>query len=541
MQHLKNLWLSLDTRKQVIAVLGGLAVVATLFAIFQIATKPSMSLLYSGLEDRASGDVMQALEAKGVVHEIRGDSIFVETSRRDALRMSLASEGLPGMSSTGYEVLDGLNGFGTTSQMFDAAYWRAKEGELARTILASPMISSARVHIATSLRRTAFNDSEPSASVSVITAGGDLPARHAKALKYLVASAVAGLTPENVAIVDGQGGVIDDSDSSNATSLADQRAEILRGRVQNLLEARVGHGNAVVEVSIETITESESIHQKQIDPDSRVVISTDSEETVNRSTNADTAAVGVASNLPDGDADAQQNSERNENRTRERINYEISETERRIVREPGAVKRLTVAVLVNSALGPDAAAEPGNPQRSDAELANLRELVASAVGYDEQRGDMITIKAMEFEAPGAPGTGSAPSLIDAWGIDVMSLVKLVILALTVLATALLVLRPILKGARQDTGALTAPPTLPGLDGSARQEARMDALTGEIDDTPRNTERMELVPSTRTDPGDALAERSGEDPVGRLRTMIEERKEETVEILRNWLEPKEEDA
>ena len=77
MQHLKNLWLSLDTRKQIIAILGGLAVMATLFAIYQVATKPGMSLLYSGLEDRASGDVIQALEAKAVAYEIRGDSIFV--------------------------------------------------------------------------------------------------------------------------------------------------------------------------------------------------------------------------------------------------------------------------------------------------------------------------------------------------------------------------------------------------------------------------------------------------------------------------------
>lgn len=540
MQHLKNLWLSLDTRKQIIAILGGLAIMATLFAIYQVATKPGMSLLYSGLEDRASGDVIQALEAKAVAYEIRGDSIFVDTSRRDALRMSLASEGLPGITSTGYEVLDGLNGFGTTSQMFDAAYWRAKEGELARTIISSPMIASARVHIATSLRRSVFRDSEPSASVSVITSGGTLPAGHAKALKYLVASAVAGLAPENVAIVDGQGGLIDASDSQSTANLADQRAEILRGRIQNLLEARVGHGNAVVEISVETVTESETIQQKQIDPDSRVVISTDSEETVNTSTNADDTSVGVASNLPDGDAAAQQKSASNENRTRERINYEISETERRIVREPGAIKRLSVAVLVNSALGPDAPDGQENPQRSDAELSNLRELVASAVGYDEQRGDMITIKAMEFQSPGPLGTGSNTSLIEKWGIDVMSLARLGILALTALALALFVLRPILTGARQNAGIL-APPTAPPDRGSASREEAMAALTGEIDDSPRNTNAMELLPSDRARMGGAISDQPGEDPVERLRAMIDERKEETVEILRNWLEPREEDA
>lgn len=98
-----------------------------------MAAQPSMTLLYSGLEPGAAGEVVQALEQRGVVHEVRGRAIYVESGQRDELRMTLASEGLPQNNSKGYELLDTLSGFGTTAQMFDAAYWRAKEGELART------------------------------------------------------------------------------------------------------------------------------------------------------------------------------------------------------------------------------------------------------------------------------------------------------------------------------------------------------------------------------------------------------------------------
>ena len=144
MQQLLSVWTTLDPRRRIIVVLATVAMFATVLALSRMATAPGMSLLYAGLESSAAGEVVATLEQRGVSYEVRGGTIFVDSSRRDELRMTLASEGLPTNNSAGYELLDSLSGFGTTSQMFDAAYWRAKEGELARTIISSPHIRGAR-------------------------------------------------------------------------------------------------------------------------------------------------------------------------------------------------------------------------------------------------------------------------------------------------------------------------------------------------------------------------------------------------------------
>ena len=428
MQQLISLWIGMDSRRRIVTVLASLALFVTVLGLTRMATQPGMALLYSGLENGQAGEVVRALEQRGASYEVRGGAIYVEGNQRDELRMTLASEGLPRNNSQGYELLDSLSGFGTTSQMFDAAYWRAKEGELARTIAASPQIQAARVHIANAGSNPFQRDLKPTASVSV-TGSGTLSGGQARALKYLVASAVAGLSPDDVAIIDSSGELLAGQDELAPNSSTDDRSVKLRERVQRLLEARVGFGNAVVEVSVDTVTESESIRERRFDPENRVAISTETEERSGTSQNA-ANDVTVASNLPDGDAAGGENSTSQSSETRERVNYEVSETEREIIRAPGSVKRLTVAVLVNGieAQGPDGAAtlEP----RPDDELDALRDLVASAVGFDESRGDVITIKSMLFEELEPQGTFASNSLTDLIALDPMSIIQMAILART---------------------------------------------------------------------------------------------------------------
>ena len=122
--------------------------------------------------------------------------------------MALAAKGLPAGGPAGYEILDTLSGFGTTSQMFDAAYWRAKEGELARTITGSPNVRAARVHLANPVSQPFSRTPAGSASVTVTMARGELERGQAEAIRYLVSSAVAGVTPEAVAVIDAAQGVV---------------------------------------------------------------------------------------------------------------------------------------------------------------------------------------------------------------------------------------------------------------------------------------------------------------------------------------------
>ena len=145
MERLRVFWSSLDTPRRGLAGLALIAFLAVVIGFGNAVSRPDMALLYGGMDPSEASRVLAALDQRNARYEVRGQSIYGERAQRDTLRIELAGEGLPSASGAGYELLDSLSGFGTTSQMFDAAYWRAKEGELARTILASPMISDARV------------------------------------------------------------------------------------------------------------------------------------------------------------------------------------------------------------------------------------------------------------------------------------------------------------------------------------------------------------------------------------------------------------
>jgi flagellar M-ring protein FliF len=538
-QILSNLG-ALGGRQKLVVLGATLAMIIAILGLTRLASAPNMALLYAGLENGAAGDVVKALESRNVQFEVRGGAIFVPEGDRDALRLTLASEGLPANGGQGYELLDGLSGFGTTSQMFDAAYWRAKEGELARTIVSNPQIASARVHIANSGTNPFQRDVTPSASISVTTTGGTLSPQQARALKFLVASAIPGLVPENVAVIDGKGGLIGAEADGSGGPTADDKADTLREKVQRLIDARVGSGNAVVEVSVDTVTESELIRERSFDPEGRVIISTDTEERSDKAENTGGGDVTVASNLPEGAGANGENNSSQKAETRERINYEVSETTREITRQPGAIRRLTVAVLVN---GTYATADDGSQTfvpLPEQELKALQDLVSSAVGYDEARGDQITIRSLPFEKPEGLGTGPIEPGLFAGPINLMRIIQMAVLAVVALILGLFVVRPVLAG--NSASAAEPQEALPAPLGADDTEAG-DAITGEIEpiggfgDLPVLGDGPDFSGMGMVD-FDAPAE---EDPVDRLRNLIQERKTETVEILRNWLEEDKEGA
>ncbi|NVK45732.1 MAG: flagellar M-ring protein FliF [Rhodobacteraceae bacterium] len=547
MQQILSVWSNLDPKRRIIVVGATVVMFAAIIGLSRMATKPSMSLLYSGLETSAAGEVVQSLEAQGVAYEIRGGAIFVPADARDELRMTLASEGLPANSTGGYELLDSLSGFGTTSQMFDAAYWRAKEGEIARTIVSSQQIRAARVHIANPSSQPFKREIAASASVTVTATSGAISAEQAKAFRYLVSSAVAGLSPENVSVIDGRTGVVvSGDDPTTGTRGSTDRADEMRQNVQRLLEARVGVGKAVVEVSVETETDQESIVERHFDPESRVAISSETEERSTSSQDSGGGSVTVASNLPDGEGATGRDSSSNNSETRERVNYEVSETRREIQRGPGAIKRLTVAVLVDGlrTIDPETDEVSWTP-RSAEELEALRDLVASAIGFNEARGDQITLKTMEFEPVLVEGTEAQSSLMSAMSIDLMSIIQLAVLAVVSLILGLFVLRPILS---KPSIALPAPAD-PSLDNMSEAvpatipvpdlpRPTPPALSGEISDGGFELPTMGVV--SDFDFGD---DEIGipSDPVKRLKKLIEDRQDETVEILRGWMEDTEENA
>ncbi|MCF2871594.1 flagellar M-ring protein FliF [Octadecabacter sp. G9-8] len=517
-------WSNLDTRRRIIAIGASLAVFAAVLTMARTTTSSDLSLLYAGLDNATAGDVVTALDQRGILYDVRGGSIFVPTADRDRLRMTLAAEGLPANSSQGYELLDNLSGFGTTSQMFDAAYWRAKEGELARTVLASPHIRAARVHISATSAQPFRREQAPTAAVTVTSVNGSLNSDQADALRFLVASAVPGLAPNDVAVIDGVGGLISGTQDNAIAPDAQEKVAELRNRVERLLAARVGAGNSVVEVSVDTVTETESIIERSFDPDTRVAISTEIQESTTSSQDSLSGDVTIASNLPEGDGAGNAGAASNENsESRAVTNYEVSETQREILRSPGAISRISVAVLVNSVPGVDEAGDPIMTPRPAEELEDLRMLVASAVGLDTERGDEITIRSMAFEALPTLGTEAGNGQTPAAPLDIMKLVQTGVLALVALILGLFVVRPILTANR------VSPPLLDNSGGAAANS--MSDTSGPVIDGVASASAIAPPPSAGPADGKALQD----DPVERLRGLIDDRRDEAIQVLQSWID------
>ncbi|MHA7873303.1 MAG: flagellar basal-body MS-ring/collar protein FliF, partial [Hyphococcus sp.] len=428
---------------------------------------------------------------------------------RDFVRMSLAREGLPQQGQAGYELFESLNGFSTTSDIFDVTYWRAMEGELARTILSSPGVKAARVHIAherggSFSRRTA----EPKAVVTVTMGRGDLNVSQANAIRYLVSSSVPALSADQVAVLDSARGVILSPGSMDAASDSQgdamDREKQIEADLIDILEARVGAGNARVQVMLEIDNEREAISERVFDPQGRVISGKETTEVTERSTGSNGGGVSVASNLPEGDAGAnasQSSTERTQ--TDETISYDLSEIRREREKAPGAIKRLSVAVLVNNIESVNADGETDLTPLSEEELTQLRELVATAVGFNEERGDTLTVQNMPFQPIVNEGTTVEESFVaDFMDRHLMTAIQIAVLSIVTLILGLFVVKPLM--AAQPAAALPAAGDVAALEAA-------DAPQGEI---------------AAAEPPDAIEA---------LKGIASEKTDETASLIKAWLE------
>ncbi len=519
MEQLLETWRSLDLRRRVLLIGAGIVVLGTLIALAQMASRPAMSLLYSGLDPATAGEVVGRLEQIGVTSDVRGDAIYVPEGERDRVRLSLAREGLPRQGQSGYELLDGISGFSATSDMFDAAFWRAKEGELARTILAAPGVRAARVHVAVPSRRPFARESAPpTASITVTMAGGALTEAQARAFRYLVALAVPNLAPEQVAVIDSRAGMVlapgSGDGAQDAGAQAAEREERLKREIEQLIAARVGRDRARVSVTVETDREAETVIETVIDPESRVTISLDNEEITDQSSGGATN-VTVASNLPAGDAaaDAERQAARSE--TRERANYDYSELRRERVRQAGAIRRISVAVLVDGIVSAEDDGTPVWSPRPQEELDTLAELVRAAIGFDGERGDIVTVDSLAFQPDATPGElAEAGPVTRFFERNALTLVQLGILAAVTTILALTVVRPLLARRPED-----APPLL-----TIDETGAPVAIGGSAAEVPDGPEE---------DPGLSDTEA--------LRIAVTENQEQTLVMLKDWLSASEEEA
>ncbi|MEL6415407.1 MAG: flagellar basal-body MS-ring/collar protein FliF, partial [Pseudomonadota bacterium] len=463
--------------------------------------QPSMSLLYSGLDPVRAGEVINELESLDVSYEIRGEAIFIPANVRDKTRFALARDGLPRQSVQGYELLDSVNGFSVTSEMYNAAYWRAKEGELTRTILTTPGVESARVHIGANLR-SGFSRSQPTPTASVtLSSARRLNGTQAEAIQYLVALAVSGLNPEDVVVIDPRHGILAGPTVGDAEApgiVAEDQASALEQKIKRLLSARLGDGNAEVSVSMDVSRERTVISDVRFDPESRVVRSRTTNDS--NETNQGGGNLTVASNLPQGDAAGGQNESTSKSST-ESVAYELNETRTQTERLPGQIERVSIAVLLNQeALGIDLTAADAATQIEQVRQ-NFEALVRNAAGLEADRGDTLTVELMPFQALPEVELTPAPSMIQRMlEQHLWSAVQAIFLGVIVLALGFGVMRPVFAQGPAATG-----------DEEGAGEGGTNAAGVE---------------------GDLFEQAS--DPIDYLKDYTSENQEQTAALLQDWL-------
>ena len=524
--------------------LAAMATVAVLmlgffgFLIMRAQT-PSLAPLYTGLSLEDSSAIVTELQTLNVPYELRGDgdSILVPRDQITTLRMQLAGSGLPQRGQVGYEIFDEQSTLGATSFVQNLNNVRALEGELARTISSLTRIKSARVHLVLPERELFRRErKDPSASI-VLSVRGELASGEIRAIQHMVASAIEGLTPTRVSIVDDQGNLLasgtgDDADGAMSGEAAERTLGFenrLRTRVEDMLANIVGAGRARVEVSAEIDFNRSTTTQETFDPESQVVRSSQVRETENLTAGAD-GQVTVANELPGASQNtgAAGASEQGTS-TEEVTNYEISKTTQTAVTEAGSIKRLSVAVVVDGVYADDGAGTSTYTPRTADEIAQILTLVRSAVGYSETRGDSVEVVNMQFaERPelAAPGTDATGGLLDFTRDDLMNGAEMAVTLLIALALVFFVMRPLLrKVLTPETKPLTLPSAAElGHHGvlAANGQIVADELDANRDKTPAWV---------------ANAKSMGETQLQTLKTvgtLVEENPKQAALIVRDWL-------
>ena len=404
-ERLRELWNRLD-KKRKYAFIGGIVALILAFVgiSFWYGSKPEYVPLYTNLETKDAGDVVNSLKETGVPYELiedkRGATILVPVTQVHDLRLSLASEGLP-RGNKGFELFDDSK-LGVTEFQNKVNYLQALQGELTRTIEHLDSVEKARVHIVLP-EDSLYKKNEKPATASILLMlkpEKKLSPPEVKGIVNLVSHSVQGLAPENITIVDEQGTILNKSDDDEFERQTAQNLRTLsqiemtkkvrdhiQQNLQTLLDKTLGEGKAFCRVSVELDFDDRKVDRQTFTPvvdESGIIRSQqDISESYNGESNMPGGAAGVQANIPGYVAE-----ERNANAEYERKestrNYEINEENQKIIASPGSIRRLTVAVLVSDEI-------------TELQQEGLLRAVSSAAGINEERGDTISVEPMPFD------------------------------------------------------------------------------------------------------------------------------------------------
>lgn len=413
----------------------------------RVLTKPDFDVLYAGLSPSDAAEVVAAVEAAGVQHQlVEGTgttTVLVPAEDAARMRMDLAAENLPGDSIVGYELLDNQ---GVTVSTFreQVNYQRALEGELARTLMSIEAVEKAAVHIVLPRERLYTSEDAPATAAVTVTTSGTLARDEVAAITHLVASSVPDLDPSDVTVTDASGQLLTNADGTGSGATGSEAeaayATLMEGRAMSMLAAAVGEGKAVVRVQADLDFTERTTQTELFDPER---VATNKEATEKETYQSRTPGTGGTLTT-----NPQQGQNRQDDATTSNYERDSADRDFSVSREvssetdaPGEVKRMTVSVLLDEASSVDATV--------------VQNLVANAVGFDEARGDQIVVDYLPFAA--AAEQGDDPAAAEAAAREKTKMITALslagVMALGILIGAFMLLRGRRKNKKAAADAL----------------------------------------------------------------------------------------
>ncbi len=431
-------------------------------------SQPQMVPLFTDLSVEDSSAIIKDLERQAIPYEMKNDGAIVLAPKDKVarLRMKLAEGGLPKGGGVGYEIFDKSDALGATSFIQNINHLRALEGELARTIRGIDRVQAARVHLVLPDRPLFARDKAEATASIVLKVRGTLESQQVRAIRHLVATAVNGMKPERVSVIDETGKLLADGasqDDAQGGGGADERKSAyenrLRQQVEAIVSSVVGPGHARVQLTADFDVNRITQTSDKYDPDGKVLRSSQTrEEQSSTSDGKEGGPVSASTELP-GTNKPDTPTVRDQNKkTEEIVNYEISRTTKTEVIEAGRVNRISAAVLVDGVYAKNDKGEMAYQPRAKEEIDRIAALVRSAIGFDAKRGDQVEVVNLRF-AENTPVSLGEPTnwmtYLTFTKEDIMRGAELGVMALLGLIVMLMVVRPLVRRIVTPEGAVKA--------------------------------------------------------------------------------------
>lgn len=497
MNQLKSLFYALSLSQRIGIAAVTLALAAGMISFVHWRHEAGFKPLFTGMSPEDAAAVVQRLKESGVEHRLadNGNTVLVPEAKVDELRLELAGAGLPKSGRIGFELFDKTN-LGITDFAEHVNYRRALEGELERSIKVLNGIEQARVHI-TFPKDSVFLDSREPAKASVLVSlrpGARLTQQNVLAITNLVASAVEGLAPDYISVIDMQGNLLsrphqpgfDDADAPGG--VLEYRHQIerdLAAKVESTLQPLLGDGRFRVGVTADCDFTTSKQTDEVFDPTKSVMVSSQKSEDI--AAGSQTSGVpGTPANLPRSTAPRPEATPSTASRKTENVAYQSSRTVREVKTPRGAIKRISASILLDQDFrwegkGPKAhrVDVPPTPEK----LKAIHDIAAGVLGLVPERGDQLVIESLPFEQTREGGEAEPTSPLapagSQQGVNELLRNKPVLIggaALLVLiaaAVGMMLRRKSVKTPVEAQRAIVASETRPSLEPAAAASAKLD--------------------------------------------------------------------